>query len=164
MSRIYEDFKYTNDNIQKLKEIAHKGTQVNGWYEHPYEDGNIRGPWNRWINVSPDRNDDSKGNVADHVDDVKFIATAMNHFSHLLKEIESLNFYRDVYLKMREAVEFYGDKDNYKPSEQYRPWNNYCEIREDLEESKSDHVLMKVFSGKRARRAIKEVDEILGET
>jgi len=86
MSRIYKDFIYNKNSIQELIEICQKSTDVVGWYEHPYEDGNIRGPWHRWINVSKE-NEHTKDHIAKHSDEVKFIATAMNHFPHILNEL-----------------------------------------------------------------------------
>jgi len=87
MSRIGEMTIYNLEKIQKLKEVCSKATQVVGWYPHPYEKGNIRGPWNRWIDVSPDR-EDTKEHVALHKDDVLFISDAMTHFPHVLDELE----------------------------------------------------------------------------
>lgn len=87
MSRFYEDVIYTKEKIEELKKVHAKSTQVNSWYAHPLEEGNIRGPWNRWIEVS--KNEGCE-HVAPHKDEVNFIAEALNHFPHLLKRITVL--------------------------------------------------------------------------
>ena len=71
--------------------------------------------------------------------------------------------YRDAYLKLREACEFYGEPENYRLNANY---NLQGEIMGDAERLPNECGCRPVcqcpsYGGKRARLAIKEVNEIL---
>ena len=89
MSRIYENTEYNLETLGELEEICKKASQVNGWYAHKYENGNIRGPWHRWVNVEEgSREGVENGYIAPKESDIDFIAAAMNHFPHLIKALK----------------------------------------------------------------------------
>ena len=78
---------FTPAKLIELKEIIAKSTPVVNWYDHGYEDGTIRGPFNRWFKcseVSPEYRD----NVSDIANDVAFACAAMQNFLPLIKEIQ----------------------------------------------------------------------------
>lgn len=79
--------------LERLKQIAAASTKVNGWYAHPHE-GQVRGPFNRWFQVS-DVDPQYAKNVAYKGDDARFAAEAMNNMLKLIECIEDLRRQRD---------------------------------------------------------------------
>lgn len=79
--------KISHEDLQMLKELEKKSTQVVGWYAD--YDGQVRGPFNRWFNVTEVAPEYQKycGSAAD---DAKFAAAAMNYLPKLIERIEQL--------------------------------------------------------------------------
>jgi hypothetical protein len=78
--------KITAADLQMLKDLEKNSTQVVGWYAHP---GNVRGPFNRWFNVTPvDPQYQKHCGTAE--DDCKYAAAAMNYLPKLIERIEQL--------------------------------------------------------------------------
>lgn len=77
----------TAEDLQMLKELEAKSTQVVGWYAH--HGGQVRGPFCRWFNVT-EVAPEYKKNVAAASDDAKFCAAAMNYLPKLIERIEEL--------------------------------------------------------------------------
>ena len=90
----------TKDQLNELREVAAKATQVVSWYPHSTE---VRGPFCRWFNVS-EVDDQYAKNVASQADDAKFAAAAMNNLVPLLDHIEKLQKEVDE-LKIDLAIE-----------------------------------------------------------
>lgn len=70
------------------------------------------------------------------------------HKEMLNKQIDGLDARLE---EAEEVVAFYADKVNWKVCEQYRPWNNYSVITNDLDESSVDESTLTVYCGKKAR-------------
>lgn len=79
--------KITTEDLQMLKELEKKSTQVVGWYSH--HRGQVRGPFCRWFNVTEVAPEYQK-NVADAGDDANYAAAAMNYLPKLIERIEEL--------------------------------------------------------------------------
>jgi hypothetical protein len=77
--------------LEKLKAIAAASTKVNEWYANG---GTVRGPFNRWFNVT-DVPEQYKQHVAWCGDDAQFAAAAMNNMVKLIECIEDLRKQRD---------------------------------------------------------------------
>lgn len=75
------------------------------------------------------------------------------YVEQLEKDNENLKQKAD---KLAEALEYYANKDNWKPCEQYKPWNNYSVIKNDIDENSVDKSSNKVYCGKHAKQALKE--------
>jgi hypothetical protein len=79
--------KITYEDLQKLKELEKKSTQVVAWYaEHG---GQVRGPFNRWFNVT-EVADEHKKYCGSAADDARYAAAAMNYLPKLIERIEQL--------------------------------------------------------------------------
>lgn len=81
-------------DLEELREVASKATQVVSWYPHSAsgtDDENVaatvRGPYGRWLKVSTVI-EQYKNRVANGVDDAVFAAAAMNNLVPLLDELE----------------------------------------------------------------------------
>lgn len=79
--------KITPEDLQMLKELEKKSTQVVGWYAD--YGGQIRGPFNRWFNVT-EVAPEYKQHCGSASDDAKFAAAAMNYLPKLIERIEQL--------------------------------------------------------------------------
>ena len=75
--------------MDEIKHTKSKSTQVNGCYDHGYENGTIRGPFHRWFRCQ-EVDDQYKQHVASVADDVAYAAAAMNYAPALVEEIERL--------------------------------------------------------------------------
>lgn len=78
----------TAADLQMLKDLEKKSTQVVGWYANGYG-GQIRGPFNRWFNVTEVAPEYQK-HCGSAADDAQFAAAAMNYLPILIKRIEEL--------------------------------------------------------------------------
>ena len=79
--------KVTAKDLQMLKDLEKKSTQVVGWYAN--YGGQVRGPFNRWFNVTEVAPEYQK-HCGSAEDDAKFAAAAMNYLPVLIKRIEEL--------------------------------------------------------------------------
>lgn len=80
--------KITSADLQMLKELEKKSTQVVGWYARGHA-GQIRGPFCRWFNVT-EVNPQYEKYVGSAADDAAYAAAAMNYLPELIKRIEQL--------------------------------------------------------------------------
>lgn len=85
----------TNDELNMLRELKAKSTQVNGWYHYSVGDGyhpgfaSVRGPYHRWFLVQAG-DDQGHGGLASQDDDAKFAAAAMNNLPQLVDDVVTL--------------------------------------------------------------------------
>lgn len=94
----------SKDQIQALRELKEKSTQVVRWYPHSQYDGyhpgkaSVRGPFGRWMLIEGGEHGLGEygtgkaklgEGVADLYDDAKFAAAAMNSLPTLLNMIET---------------------------------------------------------------------------
>lgn len=77
------------EDLDYLKEVCAKSTNVVGWYAHGY-DGTVRGPFCRWFTCS-EVSPEYRKHVADVSDEVEFAAAAMTSLPFLLKLIDEKN-------------------------------------------------------------------------
>lgn len=78
--------KITAADLQMLKELEKKSTQVVGWYANGHT---VRGPFCRWFEVTKVDPQYEK-NVGTMTDDVAYAAAAMNYLPKLIERIEQL--------------------------------------------------------------------------
>lgn len=78
--------KITSKDLEFLKELKQKSTQVVGWYANGHT---VRGPFHRWFEVSKVSPEYEK-NVGRMEDDVAYAAAAMNYVPALIERIEQL--------------------------------------------------------------------------
>lgn len=82
-------------SITELRRIAEASTKVVQWdahgkYQHPHpEYATVRGPYNRWLLVTPVAEQYQK-HVADQYADAEFAAAAMNALPELLEDWERM--------------------------------------------------------------------------
>ena len=106
------------------------------------------------------------GNDLGKINLLEYIKTLKEHYLEMQKEISRLekerDLYRDTYLKMREAVEFYSSENNWQTPESqgFHVDEISIGVKDMIEEIDSRDSLM---GGNFARQAIKEADEILKE-
>lgn len=79
--------KITPEDLQMLKELEKKSTQVVGWYAN--YGGQVRGPFCRWFEATEVAPEYEK-NVGTREDDAKYCAAAMNYLPKLIERIEEL--------------------------------------------------------------------------
>lgn len=79
--------KITPAILVELRELEKNSTQVVGWYSD--YGGQIRGPFNRWFNVT-EVADEYKKHCGSASDDARFAAAAMNAMPALLDYIQKL--------------------------------------------------------------------------
>ncbi len=77
---------YTEKELEILKELCGKATQVVGWYAHYKQ---VRGPFCRWFEIT-EVADQYKQHVGTIRDDLNYCAAAMNELPRLIAEIERL--------------------------------------------------------------------------
>lgn len=86
------------DQIRARLEAA---TPVNGWYIHPNENGHLRGPYNRWLNVVGPLEElrserDGKVLRADYKADLEMFAHAPTDIARLIRAVEAFEEMCDV--------------------------------------------------------------------
>jgi len=79
--------KITHEDLQMLKELEKKSTQVVAWYAT--YGGQVRGPFNRWFNVT-EVADEYKKHCGSAADDAAYATAAMNYLPKLIERIEQL--------------------------------------------------------------------------
>ncbi len=78
--------KITASDLNMLKELEKKSTQVVGWYANGHT---VRGPFHRWFEVTKVSPEYEK-HVGRMEDDVAYAAAAMNYLPKLIERIEQL--------------------------------------------------------------------------
>lgn len=86
--------------LELLKELQKKSTQVVQWYAHPAE---VRGPFGRWLTVSEIPQEYQK-HCGSRSDDATYAAYAMNWLPKLIECIEDLRKQRDQ-LELQMGIE-----------------------------------------------------------
>lgn len=152
MGRNYESCEFNDNDINKMKKVCDKATQVNAYYPHYHEEGNIRGPFCRWFDIH--KNEFVKKHEGKEVgwekDDIDYACLALSAFPNALDKITQLQKSLEIAVG---ALKFYKSGEHFSGDEWENPSGEPINILCWNEEP------FYIESGEVARQALKQIQE-----